>query len=264
MLAQLLLGAAAAASATGAQCDSPVFVGALDLGGGLALAFRAVGSRWLELRGTAGFQVRQEGGDGEWHAANVSTVARRNPSGSNVINLAPVPGLSRRVPITAVRYRCELPSSEAAGCVRGEVEGCSVYGSSGSGDNNNGSIITPARSFTGNVTAPSTGSAPSAQPHDTAAPDQATAPPPAPKRAATIATNDGAASTLLVWKGSGTETAAMTAVGLLNRHAQRPAAVALFNDSNRREQDEQWLADALHSGVSKPAQLPNTLARLLN
>ena len=48
--------------------------------------------------------------------------------------------------------------------------------------------------------------------------------------------------------GSGTETAAMTAVGLLNRHAQRPVAAALFNDSNRRAQDEAWLIDALRSG----------------
>ena len=40
----------------------------------------------------------------------------------------------------------------------------------------------------------------------------------------------------------------MTAVGLLNRRAQRPAACALFSNSNRHEQDEAWLGDALRSG----------------
>lgn len=61
----LALGAGAVAAATAAAeqpeqqpCASPIFIGALDLGGGLAVAFRSVGSRWLELRGTAGFEVR--------------------------------------------------------------------------------------------------------------------------------------------------------------------------------------------------------------
>lgn len=233
---------ALAALATAPPCDSPVFVGALDLGGGLAVAFRSVGSRWLELRGTAGFEVRQ--GDGEWHAANVSTVAEHNPSGSNVINLAPVPGLSRLAAITQVRYRCDLPSM---GCVRGQVHGCSVYGSSGSGTNNNGSFITPARSFTGDVTSPSTNSSvmhadrPQAQ-------DLMPAGTGWQASAAAVAPSGPATPPIMVWKGSGKETAAMTAVGLLNRHARRPIAIALFPNSNRHEQDEMWLRDALRSG----------------
>jgi hypothetical protein len=135
-LALLLLPAAAVTTAaaddddaTAAQrCGGPVFGGALDLGGHLAVVFRSVGSDWLALRGTGGFDVQH---GGRWHAAPVSTaIGVNNPSGSNVINLAPVPGLSTSVAITQVRYRCHLDNSSKS-CVKGEVEGCSVYASSG-------------------------------------------------------------------------------------------------------------------------------------
>ena len=115
-LVALALSAAVAAAAGQPEqqpCASPIFIGALDLGGGLAVAFRSVGSRWLELRGTAGFEVRQAEGDGRWHAANVSSVAERNPSGSNVINLAPVPGLSRQQ--VSPPSRAPPPSSRMPG-----------------------------------------------------------------------------------------------------------------------------------------------------
>eukprot|EP01043_Picozoa_sp_COSAG02_P067450 COSAG02_NODE_10843_length_1847_cov_2.298627_3_plen_165_part_00 len=131
----LLLSAAATTAAddvdsTAAQrCGGPVFGGALDLGGHLAVVFRSVGSDWLALRGTGGFEVQH---GGRWHAAVVSTtMGVNNPSGSNVINLAPVPGLSTSVAITRVRYRCHLDNSTSRSCVTGEVEGCSVYASSG-------------------------------------------------------------------------------------------------------------------------------------
>jgi hypothetical protein len=132
-LALLLLPAVTTAAddddATAAQrCGGPVFGGALDLGGHLAVVFRSVGSDWLALRGTGGFDVQH---GGRWHAAPVSTaMGVNNPSGSNVINLAPVPGLSTSVAITQVRYRCHLDNSSKS-CVKGEVEGCSVYASSG-------------------------------------------------------------------------------------------------------------------------------------
>ena len=45
---------------------------------------------------------------------------------------------------------------------------------------------------------------------------------------APIAMNGNQNGAIWIWKGSGHDTAAMTAIGLLNRHAKRPVAYALF------------------------------------
>lgn len=45
---------------------------------------------------------------------------------------------------------------------------------------------------------------------------------------APIAVNGNQNGAIWIWKGSGHDTAAMTVIGLLNRHAKRPVAYALF------------------------------------
>lgn len=100
----------------------------------------------------------------------------------------------------------------------------------------NGSEIIPARSFTGNVT-PSGSYATAVTRHqsDTAAVAAALAADPvrssvvSPRPVTSpIAMNGNQNGAIWIWKGSGYNTAAMTAIGLLNRHAKRPVAYALF------------------------------------
>lgn len=119
LLPALAAAAEAASPASAAEdCGGPVFGGALDLGGHLAVVLRFVESKWLALRGTAGFEVMH---GGRWPVSTARGVS--NPSGSNVINLAPVPGYEASgVPITHYTNSTALVlAAVAVGAVQGRV-----------------------------------------------------------------------------------------------------------------------------------------------